>query len=261
MLRFSWSYGSSIDGWIKAADDCITQRFIIIMIAIVDSIECCNTRRQSIFHTARGHSFVGWRVDIRSTASAGTGIEGSDARPTGWLPASLGAKSVSWTTPSILSKAGVNALVLCSHTSFDVLDMMCIPPSSHSLSKTKTPWLLRIRLEWDQVVTASWMNGFQAFSIPKTSRYTESLEAIHSGNHTRWAKGYNVDQSGCLPSSISIGDIRFGLALHGLWFKTYAAYFTASPQICTKKRQLKIMCVAVFKTVRCIRSAFPYETG
>jgi hypothetical protein len=50
--------------------------------------------------------------------------------------------------------------------------------------------------------------------------------AVH---HTRRAKGHYMVNFGGLPTSISIGDRRFGLALHGLRFNTYAVYLTASP--------------------------------
>jgi hypothetical protein len=58
-----------------------------------------------------------------------------------------------------------------------------------------------------------------------------------------------------------MGEQRFGFALQGLRFNTYAAYLTASPQNCIGNRQFKIMQRAIFKTVRCMRSAFRWTPG
>ncbi len=66
---------------------------------------------------------------------------------------------------------------------------------------------------------------------------------------------------GAFPSNISMGNMRLGLALQGLRFNTKAAYITASPQKCIGKRQINIMHRAIFKTVRYIRSALPFDAG
>jgi hypothetical protein len=58
-----------------------------------------------------------------------------------------------------------------------------------------------------------------------------------------------------------MGDMRFGLDLQGLWFKAYAAYFTASPQKCMGMWQLKIMQRAIFSIVLSMRSALPFDAG
>jgi hypothetical protein len=58
-----------------------------------------------------------------------------------------------------------------------------------------------------------------------------------------------------------MGEQRFGFALQGLRVNTYTAYLTAPPQNCTGNQQLKIMQRAIFKTVRCMRSAFPLDAG
>jgi hypothetical protein len=54
---------------------------------------------------------------------------------------------------------------------------------------------------------------------------------------------------------------RFGLDLQVLQFKTYVAHFTASPQKCIERRQLKIMHRAIFQIVLCMRSALPFDAG
>ncbi len=64
-----------------------------------------------------------------------------------------------------------------------------------------------------------------------------------------------------LPSSISMGDMRFGLDLQGLRFKTYAAYYTASPQKSMGRRQLKIMQCAIFSITLCMCPASPFDAG
>ena len=55
------------------------------------------------------------------------------------------------------------------------------------------------------------------------------------------------------------GDARRRFELVGLLFRMYAAYSTASPQNVKGRRLAKIMDRAIFRTVRCIRFALPFE--